>query len=78
MEKILIEWFEGMRSANLPINGVLLKKKAIRVATRLRIENFKGSIGWLDRFKKCHGLEYKVFVAKVLVLMKELLTTGGV
>jgi hypothetical protein len=23
MEKIMIEWFEGMRSANLPINGVL-------------------------------------------------------
>jgi centromere protein B len=59
MEKILIEWFEGMRSANLPINGVLLKEKAIRVAIRLRIENFKGSSGWLDRFKKRHGLEYK-------------------
>jgi hypothetical protein len=38
MEKILIEWFEGMRSANLPINCVLLKEKAIRVATRLRIK----------------------------------------
>jgi hypothetical protein len=48
-----------MCSANLPINGVLLKEKAIRVATRLRIENFKGSNGWLGRFKKCHGLEYK-------------------
>ena len=59
MEKILIEWFEGMRSANLQINGVLLKEKAIRVATRLRIENFKGSNGWLDRFKKRHGLEYR-------------------
>jgi hypothetical protein len=59
MEKILIEWFEGMHSAKLPINGVLLKEKAIRVATRLRIENFKGSNGWLDRFKKRHGLEYR-------------------
>jgi centromere protein B len=58
MKKILIEWYEGMCSANLPINGVLLKEKAIRVATRLRIENFKGSNGWLDKFKKCHGLEY--------------------
>jgi hypothetical protein len=28
MEKILIEWFEGMRSANLPISGVLLKEKS--------------------------------------------------
>jgi hypothetical protein len=57
-----------MCSANLPINGVLLKEKAIRVATRLRIENFKGSNGWLDRFKKRHGLEYKsVFVESASV-----------
>jgi centromere protein B len=59
MEKILIVWFDGMCSANPPIKGVLLKEKAIRVATRLRTENFKGSNGWLDRFKKRHGLEYK-------------------
>jgi hypothetical protein len=58
MEKILIEWFEAMCSF-FPINGVLLKEKAVRVVTRLRIENFKGSNGWLDRFKQCHGLEYK-------------------
>jgi centromere protein B len=78
MEKILIEWFEGMRSANLPINGVLLKEKAIRVATRLRIENCKGSNGWLDRFKKRHGLKYRSVCGESAVLMKELLTTGRV
>ena len=41
VEKILIQWFEGMCSAILPINSVLLKEKAIRVASRLRIENLK-------------------------------------
>jgi hypothetical protein len=58
-EKVLIKWFEGMRSSNLPINGTLIKEKAIRVAKKLKLENFKVSNEWLGRFKKRHGLTYK-------------------
>jgi centromere protein B len=63
MEKILGEWFEGMRSAILPMNGVLLKEKAVRVATWLRIENFKGSNFIFNSNKSCMSLE---FVSKCL------------
>jgi hypothetical protein len=59
MEKVLIEWFEEMCSSNLPINGTLIKEKAIRVAERLKLENFKASNRWLGRFKRRHGLTYK-------------------
>jgi hypothetical protein len=60
-----------MHSSNLPINGTLTKEKAIRVAERLKLENFKASNGWLGRFKKRHGIMYKNLCGKALVLIKD-------
>jgi centromere protein B len=48
-----------MRSENIPINGPVLQEKATKIALSLKIENFKASNGWLDRFKKHHGITCK-------------------
>jgi hypothetical protein len=63
MEKVLIEWFEGMRLSDLLINGTLIKDKRESYQSGQKV-NFKASNGWLGRFKKCHGLTYKNFCWK--------------
>jgi hypothetical protein len=36
LEKILLEWFQQMRSDNVPINGPILREKANEIALRLK------------------------------------------
>lgn len=64
MDKILIEWLRECTLINLPIHGVLLKEKAIMVKNRIRIENFKGSNGWLERFIFFNLLQSNTFTAR--------------
>ena len=52
LNKALMKWFLNCRSENIPLNGVLLKEKAIAFATELKIENFQASDGWLEKWKK--------------------------
>lgn len=59
LEEILLEWFVGARAANLPINGTLMREKARVIASRLDIQDFTASNGWIDRFKKRHNVVYK-------------------
>ncbi|XP_025197514.1 tigger transposable element-derived protein 6-like [Melanaphis sacchari] len=61
LEKILLEWFNQTRSFNLPTNGNIIIKKAHKIAKRLNIDKFTGSNGWVDRFKKRHGIVYRQF-----------------
>jgi hypothetical protein len=47
----------------------MLQEKATKIALRLKIENFKASNGWLDKFKKRHA---SFCVVKVAVWVKKL------
>ena len=38
--------------SNIPIDGNFMKEKAITCAKELGYNNFHGSAGWLDRWKK--------------------------
>jgi hypothetical protein len=60
LEKILLEWFQQMRSDNVPINGPILREKANEITLRLNIDNFKASNGWLHRFKLRQDVGYRV------------------
>jgi hypothetical protein len=59
LRTLLVQWFQQMRSENIPINGPVLREKATKIALRLNIENFEASNGWLHRFKKCYGITCK-------------------
>ncbi|XP_065664689.1 tigger transposable element-derived protein 4-like [Hydra vulgaris] len=48
-----------MRADNVPINDLLVKKRALYFAKELSFENFQASDGWLDKFKKKYGLFFK-------------------
>ncbi|KAH7966389.1 hypothetical protein HPB49_015915 [Dermacentor silvarum] len=64
LEDVLLAWIQRARSANLPVNGVVLKAKGEEVALRMNLK-FSCSDGWLDRFRKRHGLVFRSIVVPV-------------
>ena len=52
LDNVVFRWFLSRRSQNILIDGNLIKEKAITFAKELGYNNFHGSAGWLDRWKK--------------------------
>ena len=48
-----------MRTKDIPVSGPLLKEKARGIAESLKVENFKASNEWLEKFKLCHNINFK-------------------
>jgi hypothetical protein len=59
LESLLAAWFKQARGSNAVISGTLLKEKALHIATRLGIEDFKASNDWISGFKQRHSVVYK-------------------
>ena len=49
---VVFRWFLSKRNQNLPLDGNLIKGKAITFTKELGYNNFHGPAGWLDRWKK--------------------------
>jgi len=64
-----LEWFNQARTLNLSVNGNIVTEKAHEIAKRLHIDEFSGSGGWIDRFKKGMILYIDKFVVKQSLLM---------
>ena len=60
VEKATYLWFLQERSRGTPISGPILAEKALQFYRRLHGEasadDFKASQGWLDKFKRRHGI----------------------
>ncbi len=52
-----MEWFRQARARGALISDRLLVEKAKEVAVELKIDNFKGSDGWLAGFKARHNIK---------------------
>ena len=52
VEKAVFKWFSLQRSQNVPIDGPILKEKALQFAKSFNFPTFKASDGWLDKWKK--------------------------
>ena len=52
IDKAAFHWFVGKRSQKVPIDGIILKEKALEFAKALEIKKFKASDCWLNRWKK--------------------------
>ncbi|XP_034939464.1 tigger transposable element-derived protein 6-like [Chelonus insularis] len=59
IEKCLLEWIKQTLDKNIPIDGPLLKEKSEEFATKLGIQNFSASNGWLEGFKRRHDIDFK-------------------
>lgn len=53
------KFLEHCRSNDIPVNGVLLQKKAKEFAEKLMIENFQASNGWLESFIRRNNISLK-------------------
>ncbi|GBN38579.1 Tigger transposable element-derived protein 6 [Araneus ventricosus] len=59
LDKAMLKWIRGIRDRNRPISGTLMQEKAVEFSKTLGYPDFKASAGWLDKFKKLHGLTQK-------------------
>lgn len=51
VDKAMLKWVQINRKRNLPLSGSIIKQKAKYFSESLGQHNFKGSTGWLDKFK---------------------------
>ena len=47
LEEILASWMRQARASSIPIDGDVLKTKALKIAKELNTPNFTASNGWL-------------------------------
>ena len=62
LDACMFSWASKMRSAGLPLTEDSYLLKAAEFATKLKIDNFKASSGWIESFKKRHRLNSKVYL----------------
>lgn len=60
VDKAVFAWFCEQRANKVPLSGRILQQKALNFACVLGHDNFKGSPGWLSRFKARHDIVAKV------------------
>ncbi|KAH7971175.1 hypothetical protein HPB49_019959 [Dermacentor silvarum] len=58
-DEAVFKWFKQARAAGVNFGGTILREKAVEIADKLGIESFCASNGWIDRFKKRHGICYR-------------------
>ena len=52
VDKAVFKWFSLQRSQNVPINGPILKEKALQFGKSFNFPTFKASDGWMDNWKQ--------------------------
>ncbi|CAM1321624.1 Uncharacterised protein r2_g3003 [Pycnogonum litorale] len=76
LESALFQWFQQVRAKNVLVTGPLLIEKAKEFANRLKIENFRVSTGWLDRFKDRYNIAFKTVAGNANRCHQKRRTTG--
>ncbi|GFS54188.1 tigger transposable element-derived protein 4 [Nephila pilipes] len=56
----VLKWIHTMRDKNVPISGPFIIERALQFAKALGYDQFLGSNGWLEKFKKRRGIVAKV------------------
>ncbi|KAM7281320.1 tigger transposable element-derived protein 4-like, partial [Ixodes scapularis] len=59
LEKALLMWCHQAWASKIPISGPLLREQGLALALRMGLVDFTASDGWIDKFKKRHGLVFK-------------------
>jgi transposase len=59
IDEITFEWFSSQRAKNIPISGLILQEKARQIAEEIGVPagQFKGSNGWLEKFRTRHFIK---------------------
>ncbi|KRX33839.1 Jerky -like protein-like [Trichinella murrelli] len=66
LDSAVYMWFLQKRALDQPISGPILQEKALDFSTKLSIDNFVASSGWLRNFQRRHGIrELKIHGEKL-------------
>ncbi|GBN23632.1 hypothetical protein AVEN_179996-1 [Araneus ventricosus] len=60
VDEAISKWIHTMRDKNVPISGPFIIEKVLQFAKALGYDEFRGSNGWLEKFKRRHGIIAKV------------------
>lgn len=60
LDKAVYTWFVETRAKKIALSGDIVRQKALNYACLLGIDDFKASVGWLNRFKSRHSIIGKV------------------
>ena len=61
LEMKLCEWIRIRQEKGYPISGEDIRARGIHLANVLKVDDFKPSNGWIDRFKKRFDIRFKSF-----------------
>ncbi|GBL73537.1 Tigger transposable element-derived protein 4 [Araneus ventricosus] len=56
VDDAVLKWICTMRDKNVPISGPFISEKALQFAKALVYDEFRRSNGWLEKFKRRHGI----------------------
>ena len=59
LDEAVFTWFKNVRSNNSPVNGIIIKEKALSLAKSLELTDFRASDGWLDKWKQRYNVTFK-------------------
>ena len=59
LNKAVYAWFTRVRTQNIPVSGPLLQAQAVIFAKQLGFDEFKGSNGWLENFRKRFNIRFQ-------------------
>nr|XP_047146159.1 tigger transposable element-derived protein 4-like [Hydra vulgaris] len=60
VDKTIYTWFVAKRSQKVPIDGTILKEKALKFAEALGELDFKASDCWFHNWKERNGISFKI------------------
>ena len=52
IDNVVFKWFLSQRGKSIPIDGTVIKEKAMKYSKELGATDFKASDGWLGQWKK--------------------------
>ncbi|KAL4153502.1 hypothetical protein QTP88_001335 [Uroleucon formosanum] len=58
LEEAVLVWFKQQRLLSVPISGPILQTKIDQLAEKMKIENFKCSASWIQRFRQRHNIGF--------------------
>lgn len=56
---MLVDLMQHCRDTNIPMSGPIIQGQARELAEKLKMNYFSVTNGWLEKFKRRHGVQYR-------------------
>ena len=71
IEDALTTWFKAARAENIAISGPIIQAQAVKFAGALGHPEFKGTTGWLQKFKERHDIVFRTISGEAASVRQE-------